>query len=161
MKKNIFLHAACIIVIILSVISVYLLTKPKIPLDDDLCKSMIHFKLDDDNHNFEYNIFITFGLTEVGKGYEHMRGVVVKDGKKYNLARTLDFSYKIRNNSHYEISVIDVRETGLDNIPADLVSKYLAYTLPNSFSLLKINEIGKNLILVSGLQGPVFICSVL
>jgi hypothetical protein len=90
-----------------------------------------------------------------------MRGVVIKDGKKYTLARNLDFSYQIRNNSNYEVTINDVTKLGQDNIPAGLVSQYLAYTLPGSLTLLKINKIGKHLILASGLQGPLFICSVL
>lgn len=161
MKKNILLHTACIIFIIFSVIFVYFFTQPKIALENNLCKSTINYKLNDNNHNFEYNIFLSFNFTDAGKGYEHMRGVVINDGEKYTLARNLDFSYQIRNNSNYEITINDVKKLGQDNIPADLISKYLAYTLPGSLTLLKINEIGKNLILVSGLQGPVFICSVL
>lgn len=148
-------------IIILSVIFVSLFTQTKIPLENDLCKSTINYKLDDSNHNFEYNIFLNFNFTDTGKGYEHIRGVVVKDGKKYTLARNLDFSYQIRNNSNYEIIINDVKKLGQDDMPEGLVSQYLAYTLPNSLTLLKINEIGKHLILVSGLQGPVFICSIL
>jgi len=160
MKRKIFLHSACIAIIIFSVMLVYFFTQPKMPLENNLCKSTINFKLDDDNHNFEYNISISFTFYDTGKGYQHMRGVVIKDGNKYTIARNLDFSYQIRNNSHYEITVNNVKKLGFDNIPEDLVSKYLYYTLPNGFTLLKINEISRHLILVSGLQGPVFICSV-
>jgi len=161
MKKNILLHVACITFIISSVIFVYFFTQPKILLENNLCKSTISYKLNDSNHNFEYNIFTSFNFTNTGKGYIHMRGVVIKDGNKYTLARNLDFSYQVRNNSNYEITINDVNKLGQDNTPEDLISKYLAYTLPGGFTLLKINKIGKHLILASGLQGPVFICSVL
>lgn len=148
-------------VIIFSVTCVYFFAHQKIPLENELCKSTINFRLADSNHNFEYNIFLNFNVTDTGKGYEHIRGVVIKDGNKYTLARNLDFSYQIRNNSHYEITINNIKKLGQDDVPEGLVSQYLAYTLPNSLTPLKINKIGKDLILVSGLQGPVFICSIL
>lgn len=149
------------ITIICSVIFSYYFTKPKITLENDLCKSTINLKLNNNTHSFEYNMFITFSLTDTGRGYEDMRGVVIKDGKKYTLSRSLDFNYIIRNNNNYEINIVNTTELGPDDIPAEVVSKYFSYTLPNSITILKVNEIGKNLILVSGLQGPTFICSVL
>lgn len=148
-------------IIIFSVTLVYFFTKPKILLENNLCKSTVSYKLDDSSHNFEYNIFTNLNFTNTGKGYEHMRGVVIKDETKYTLARNLNFSYQVRNNNNYEITINDVSKLGQDNVPEDLISQYFTYTLPNSFTVIKINEIGNNLILVSGLQGPVFICSLL
>lgn len=151
----------CVMIIIASVIFTYHFSQPKIPLENDLCKSTINFRLADSNHNFEYNIFLSLNFTDAGKGYEHIRGAVIKDEKKYTLARTLDFSYQIRKNSNYEITINDVKKLGQDDMPEDLVSQYLYYTLPDSLTFLKINEINKHLVLISGLQGPVFICSLL
>jgi len=160
MKKNILLHSACILTIIFSVISVYYFNQPKRPLENNVCKSTIHYRLNDSTNNFEYNIFISFNFTNSGIAYEHMRGLVIKDEKKHTIARNIKFTYQVRNNNNYEITVSDVNKLGPDNIPAHLISKYFSYTLLNSLTLLKINEISKHLVLVSGLQGPIFICSI-
>lgn len=158
MKKIIF-HAVWIIIITLSAVFTCRLSQPGMPLDNKLCKSTIYYRLDDKNHNFEYNISVTFNFTDTGKGHEHIRGVVIKDEEKFTVARNLGFDFKVKNNN-YEITINSVSKLGLDNIPDALVSTYLSYTLPNSLTLLKIHEINDHSILISGLQGPLLICSV-
>jgi hypothetical protein len=76
------------------------------------------------------------------------------------MAKTLSFSYQTTNNNRdYDMTIDNVKQTGQDNVPKDVSAQYLPYLLPKSFIFLKIDEINRYLMLVSGAQGALFICS--
>ncbi|MBC3382199.1 hypothetical protein H8I69_24115 [Serratia fonticola] len=157
---NKYLHIICIAIIFLSMLGVYLFMPYTPKFYNNECEATINFKIDDDTRNFEYALFIRMDFTDTGHGYEDMRGVVINNGKRYNVARTINFSFKNNSNSDiYEVTVDNVKKAGQDNLPNYLVAKHLSYTLPKSFIFLRIAEMNQHMVLVSGTQGPVFICS--
>jgi hypothetical protein len=160
MKNNSSFHIICLLVIFASALGVYLFTLPKPYIQNNICRATVNFKLNDVDHDFAYTLFIRLYLTDSGKGNGHIRGEVINDGKKYTMAKTLSFSYQSTNKNHdYDMTIENVKQTGQDNVPKDLAEKYLSYTLPKSFIFLKVDEIDRNMMLVSGAQGPLFICS--
>lgn len=160
MRNKKYLHVFCVFIILLSSLAAYFIIKQNPIMENSLCKATIKFKLNDSEHNFEYSLFLSLHFTDAEKGSEHIRGMVSKDGKKYTIARTVNFNYQTRkNSSNYEVTINDVQKAGQDNLPENLATQYLSYTLPQKFVFLKIEELNKHLALVSGLQGPVFICN--
>lgn len=160
MKNKLSLHIICILIILALTLSVYLLTKPEPYLQNKICRATVTYKLNDNDHDFGYTFFIRLYLNDSGKGNGHIRGEVIKEGKKYLMAKTLSFSYQTTNNNRdYDMTIDNVKQTGQDNVPKDVSAQYLPYLLPKSFIFLKIDEINRYLMLVSGAQGALFICS--
>lgn len=160
MKNNLLLHIICVFIILASTLGFYFFTQPKPYIQNKICRATVNFKLNDNDHDFGYTLFIRLYLNDSGKGNGHIRGEVIKDGKKYLMAKTLGFSYQATNNNHdYDMTIENVKQTGQDNVPKDVSAQYLSYMLPKSFIFLKVDEINRYLMLVSGAQGPLFICS--
>lgn len=160
MKNKKILHTLCIATILLLALGTYLLMIPKDHINNKLCKATISFELKKDNHEFKYKLFHRIRFSADGKGYNHMRGVVSKDNEQYILARTLSFNFQARDKNHnYEAKIGEVSKTGQDTLPDALAAQYLSYTLPGSFIFFRMEEINDHLALVSGSQGPIFICS--
>jgi len=162
MKRKLYLHITCFFIISLSVLGTYLFISSSSAhkFHNNVCQATINFKLNDDSHNFEYILFLRVNFIDTGYGYEDMRGEVFNDGKRYTVARTIDFNYRNKSNSDiYEVTVANFSKAGHDNLTDDLVAKHLSYTLPKSFIFLKIDEIDQHMMLISGTQGPVLICN--
>lgn len=159
MKKKM-LHIIGILTVFFLVLGTYLLRMPKEYIDNRLCKASVSFELKKDGHEFRYKLFHRIRFSVDGKGYNHMRGVVFKDNEQYILARTLSFDFQARDKNHnYQAKIGEVSKTGQDTLPDALATQYLAYTLPGSFMFFRMDDINNHLALVSGSQGPIFICS--
>lgn len=160
MRNKKVLHFTCILTILLLALGTYLLMIPRNQINNKLCKATVGFELKKDDHDFTYRLFHRIRFTIDNKGYNHMRGVVSKDNKQYVVARTLSFNFQARDKNHnYEAKIGEVRKTGQDNLPDSLASQYLSYTLPESFIFFRMDDINDHLALVSGSQGPLFVCS--
>ncbi len=160
MKNKKMLHTLCIVTILLLALGTYLLLLPKDHINNKLCKATVSFELKKDNHEFKYKLFHRIRFSTEGKGSNHTRGVVIKDNEQYIIARTLSFNFLNKdNNNNYKAKIEEVRKTGQDTLPDALASQYLSYLLPGSFIFFRTEEINDHLALVSGSQGPIFICS--
>lgn len=160
MKNKKMLHIICISSIFFLALGTYIITVPKEHINNKLCKATVSFKLTNEDHDFHYRLAHRIRFSVDGKGYNHMRGVVYKDNEQYIIARTLSFDFQARDkNKNYEAKIGEIRKTGQDTLPDVLVSKYLSYTLPGSFIFFRVDDINNHLALVSGSQGPIFICS--
>ncbi|OMQ23682.1 FidL-like protein [Serratia oryzae] len=159
MKNKQNLYFACILIVSLLLLALYVLMPSKNQLDNKLCIATINYSLKENEHEFNYRITQRIRYTLNDKGYINIRGVAALNDEQYVIARTVNFSYRaVDNNHNYSSEITNVSKAGQDNLPDALASQYISYLLPGSSTFFRMEDINNHLTLITAPQGPLFIC---
>ena len=112
------------------------------------------------NNTMSLNFTQSMTFSYRGKAVVYLSGNITTSEAKYELNRTIVYSYTRTGTSDYSLQVVNATSAGSDTVPEYLEQTYLGSLLQKAQRIIGIRKMPSGDMLIANNAGPYLICAV-